>query len=403
MFFSPPTSGWEDLPLLEDVPTWDDAPSPRRNLVPPRTPATPQHNRRFHPYHPDARLPANVLLTPPSPSFNSPSHRFSSQIQNSITQALENGWAKSTLAGYSQHVTHFLAFCKQEEVPAALQFPADEFVLCAYAASDAGRVSASTIQNRLSGLKAWHNAHGATWNGGLRLQVVINGAKNLAPSSSKKPPRPPITVAMLQRLFDGLDLTKPLDAAVAACALLAFWGQCRLGELLSTSALDLSTTSKPARSHFNHSTRSIGSHTLALPRTKTNRNGEKVVLVPRSDSLDPISHVRSHLATSTLPSNLPLLAYSTPSGPRMLTKATFLARCNQVWMASGYPRTTGHSFRIGGTTELLTSGVPPDVVKSMGRWSSDSFLRYWRDLETIAPLHARNAYRKKPGRSSGGI
>ena len=101
--------------------------------------------------------------------------------------------------------------------------------------------------------------------------------------------------------------------------------------------------------------------------------------------------------------NLPLLAHSTPSGPRMLMKATFLARCNQIWTTSGYPGMTGHSFRIGGTTELLTSGIPPDVVKSIGRWSSDSFLRYWRDLETTAPLHARNAYRKKPGRSSGGI
>jgi hypothetical protein len=208
---------------------------------------------------------------------------------------------------------------------------------------------------------------------------------------------------MLQQLFDGLDLTKPLDAAVAACALLAFWGQCRLGELLSTSSSDLSTTSRPARSHFTHSTRSIGTHTLALPRTKTNRNGEKVVLTPRSDSLDPISRVRSHFTANNLPDNLPLFAYATPSGPRMLTKAAFLSRCNQVWTAAGYPRTTGHSFRIGGTTELLTSGVPPDVVKSMGRWSSDSFLRYWRDLETIAPLHARNAYRKKVGRSSGGI
>jgi hypothetical protein len=320
-----------------------------------------------------------------------------------MTQALENGWAKSTLAGYARHVTHFLNFCKQERVPAALQFPADEFVLCAYAASDVGHVSASTIQNRLSGLKAWHNAHGAPWNGGLRLQVIINGAKNLTPSSSKKPPRPPITIAMLQLLFDGLDLTNPIDAAVAACALLAFWGQCRLGELLSSSTSDLSTTSRPSRSQFTHSSRSMGSYTLALPQTKTNRSGEKIVLVPRPNSLDPVSHIRVHLSTSKLPENLPLLAYSTPSGPRMLTKATFLARCNQIWSASGYPRTTGHSFRIGGTTELLISGVPPDVVKIMGRWSSDSFLRYWRDLETIAPLHMCRVRHKNPGYPSGGI
>jgi hypothetical protein len=320
-----------------------------------------------------------------------------------MAQALENGWAKSTLAGYARHVTHFLDFCKREQVPSALQFPADEFVLCAYAASDVGLVSASTIQNRLSALKAWHNAHGAPWNGGLRLQVVTNGTKNLAPSSSKKPPRPPVTVAMLQRLFDGLDLTKPLDAAVAACASLAFWGQCRLGELLPPSASDLSTTARPARSHFAHSSRSMGSYTLDLPQMKTSRSGEKVVLVPRSDSLDPISHVHTHLSTSKLDRNLPLFAYSTPSGPRALSKAAFLTRCNQIWTASGFPRTTGHSFRIGGTTELLVSGVPPDVVKTMGRWSSDSFLRYWRDLETIAPLHMRRVRRQAPGRSSGGI
>jgi len=159
MFFSLPTSGWEDLPLLEDVPTWDDTPSPQYDLVTPYTPATPHRKCCFHPYHLDAHSPANALFTPPSPSFGSPSHRFSSQVQNSIMQALENGWAKSTLAGYSHHVTHFLTFCKQEQVPAALQFPADEFVLCAYVASDAGRISASTIQNWLSGLKAWHNAH----------------------------------------------------------------------------------------------------------------------------------------------------------------------------------------------------------------------------------------------------
>ena len=33
---------------------------------------------------------------------------------------------------------------------------------------------------------------------------------------------------------------------------------------------------------------------------------------------------------------------------------------------NGLPGSSGHSFRIGGTTELLISGVPPDVVKMMG-------------------------------------
>ncbi|KIK32047.1 hypothetical protein CY34DRAFT_40586, partial [Suillus luteus UH-Slu-Lm8-n1] len=69
-----------------------------------------------------------------------------------------------------------------------------------------------------------------------------------------------------------------------------------------------------------------------------------------------------------------------------LTKRKFLLVCNSVWGAHGLPRISGHCFRIGGTTELLLRNVPPHIVKVMGRWSSDSFLRYWRNLEHIAPL-----------------
>ena len=36
----------------------------------------------------------------------------------------------------------------------------------------------------------------------------------------------------------------------------------------------------------------------------------------------------------------------------------------------------GHGIRIGATLEYLLRGVPFDIVKSIGRWSSDSFLLY---------------------------
>ncbi|KIM43643.1 hypothetical protein M413DRAFT_25971 [Hebeloma cylindrosporum] len=105
MFLSPPTSGWEDIPLLEEAIIWDSVPSSQRDLAPLHTPATPRCASRFHLYCSNTQSVANTLLTPPSPSFNSPMHRFSTCIQNSISQALENGWAKSTLSGYLRHVT----------------------------------------------------------------------------------------------------------------------------------------------------------------------------------------------------------------------------------------------------------------------------------------------------------
>ena len=217
----------------------------------------------------------------------------------------------------------------------------------------------------------------------------------MTPTSSKKPPQLPITTGMLKLLIDNLDLTQPMDATIAACAVLAFWRQCCLGKLLSSSSSDLSTVSKPARSHLTHSLHSPDSHTIFLPWTKIEWDGEKIILIPQSKELDPALHLKSHLAMSKLTSHFPLLTFSTPSGPCMLTKPAFLTRCNQVWSTLGYPHITGHSFHIGGTTEFLTTGFPPDVIKIMSCWSSDSFLHYWRDLESIAPLHACKIHHQK--------
>ncbi|CAG8711629.1 17545_t:CDS:1, partial [Cetraspora pellucida] len=38
----------------------------------------------------------------------------------------------------------------------------------------------------------------------------------------------------------------------------------------------------------------------------------------------------------------------------------------------------GHSFRAGGTTELVLRGVQLPLIQKIGRWSSDTFYRYIR-------------------------
>ena len=69
----------------------------------------------------------------------------------------------------------------------------------------------------------------------------------------------------------------------------------------------------------------------------------------------------------------------------------FLARCNQVWRDAGLLELSGHCFRIGGATELLLRGTPPDVVAVQGRWKSKAFLDYWRRIESILPLFLTNS------------
>ena len=65
-----------------------------------------------------------------------------------------------------------------------------------------------------------------------------------------------------------------------------------------------------------------------------------------------------------------------------------MGMCNKVWGKDGIQRITGHSSRIGGTTAFLMAGVYSDIVRKMGRWSSDAFLRYWRNVNGIFEMHA---------------
>jgi hypothetical protein len=349
----------------------------------------------------DTPLPAH--LDPPPISFdrtllfdvNNDSQLLSPRSKRHVTQAIKNGWAHSTVKRYSGSIDQFIHFCDVEGVPNHLRFPADEFVLCAFAASSVGIHSRSTPRNRLSALKAWHIAHNMEWKGSSRLRYILNGVHNLAPRSSRRPPRPPINATMLSQLVQRLDLNSPLDVAVAACATTAFWGQCRLGELLPSSPSNLLSVPFPARSGFKKSSRNPHAYIIHLPRTKTHRHGQDIVLVDQQPLINPILLLERHLRVNDIPNDIHLFSYISPQGLSSLTKPIFLRRCNQIWHTLGYPKTTGHCFRIGGTTELLIAGTPPDVVKVTGRWSSDSFLRYWRSLDDIAPQYIRRLHTRK--------
>ncbi|KAF8797780.1 hypothetical protein BYT27DRAFT_7124729, partial [Phlegmacium glaucopus] len=68
---------------------------------------------------------------------------------------------------------------------------------------------------------------------------------------------------------------------------------------------------------------------------------------------------------------------------RPLTHTEFLKCINAVTAELGIDSLKGHGIRIGATLEYLLRGVPFDVVKSIGRWSSEAFLVYLRQHAVI--------------------
>ena len=159
--------------------------------------------------------------------------------------------------------------------------------------------------------------------------------------------------------------------------------------LPSSTSLPASTT-LPLHSGFKRSVCNPQACILHLPHTKTHTHGEDIVIVDQDEPINPILLLKSQIRINDIPKDGFLFSYRDANILITLTKSLFLDRCNNIWHSLGHPHFTGHSFHIGGTTELLIAGIPPDVVRVTGRWSSESFLHYWRSSEEIAPHYITN-------------
>jgi hypothetical protein len=143
--------------------------------------------------------------------------------------------------------------------------------------------------------------------------------------------------------------------------------------------------------HIAESTAENGACNLHLPWSKTQKARGDDVWIPRQEApLDPIHAIHKHFIKNKLSIDHPIAAYRDIHGNIVtLTRSRFVRRINEILRNTkmGYPRISGHCFRIGGTTFYLVSGVPPDMVKKFGRWRSQAFLEYWRCLDYLGAMH----------------
>ncbi|KAE9394196.1 hypothetical protein BT96DRAFT_943354 [Gymnopus androsaceus JB14] len=291
-------------------------------------------------------------------------------MDSSITAATQNRKLRN--------VGEFLNWADSAGLDQQDVLPPAEATLCNFAASFAGRLAGATVKAKISAVKGWVARRGMQWKGRVNLGRVVSGVERRAPASSFRKERDSVEEDHLRLLHEGLDLSGKCgkDRAIAAAAKALFAGQMRAGEPLGSS---------PALSDFDHNTfptvgdllppNNTGEHILCLPKTKTPQSrGEKVILVSKAGRTCPNCAFRHHLQVNHLGSKHPLMAYQNEHNKlAILMKSNFLAHCNDIWSSKGLLRMTGHCFRIGGTTHLLISGVPPDVVKALRRWKSHAF------------------------------
>lgn len=158
-------------------------------------------------------------------------------------------------------------------------------------------------------------------------------------------------------------------------------------EICPRTEKNFDLTRFPTWNHFGYPS-NTGTRSLHLPRTnRGGSKGEMVTVTRQVSRYDHIAALENHARVNEPNITEPIAAFRNSSGSFLgLTLRRLLRRISPILKQNNLPRITGHCFRIGDTTNLLLQGIPPDVVKLLGRWTSDSFLRYWRSLELIAPM-----------------
>ncbi|KAF9536327.1 hypothetical protein CPC08DRAFT_745505 [Agrocybe pediades] len=230
--------------------------------------------------------------------------------------------------------------------------PADNVLILNFISSCAGAYS----------VRAWHILHAA-----------LEGASKLAPPQSRRPKRKPFTPTILSQIHEHFDMTSSLDVAVFASA--------RVGEFTLPNLKAFNPTKHVKVSDVSHSTDRQGNPVtrFRLPHTKCSPTGEDVFWAAQSGVTNPESAFQTHITLNKpLPHEFLFSWNNTANQRRPLTRTKFLERVNKAVTAAGLEPLQGHGLRIGAVLEYLLRGVPFDVVRVIGRWSSDAFILYLR-------------------------
>ncbi|CAG8649671.1 8896_t:CDS:2, partial [Dentiscutata erythropus] len=215
-------------------------------------------------------------------------------------------------------------------------------------------VSPPTITSYLSALKFHYTRNSYDWMPVRHDSLIREMLKTIEANHRHKPVRQKmhITRTHLHGIRRNLNLEDTNDLLFWTVALTAFYGIARLGELLPDGKSDGNKVPQLRALKFEN-TNSATFATIQLARTKNHKS-----------------------AIRTTPNYAPgnELLFVKPDGA-YATKRWFRKKLQSILPNADV---SGHSFRAGGTTELVMRGVQPIMIQKIGRWNSDAFYRYIR-------------------------
>jgi hypothetical protein len=306
-----------------------------------------------------------------------------------IGDVLVHAWAESTRETYGSGLLAFHVFCDARGISERDRSPATHILLSAFISAMAGAYSGKTIANYLYGVRAWHILHGSPWHlNEMEMDALLKAAVSVTPPSSKRKKRHPYTTEFITSILGQLIPTDPFDAAVASCLTTIFYTAARTGEFTVRTLTSFNPASHVKPSDVTQIADRNGLETtnFHIPCTKASLEGEDVYWARQNGPTDPESAWANHVRVNSPPPDGHLFAFRFKKGYRPMTRSKFLSRLTAAAVSAGLNPIQSHGIRIGATLEYLLRGIPFDVVKVKGRWSSEAFTLYLtKHAQILAP------------------
>ena len=206
------------------------------------------------------------------------------------------------------------------------------------------------------------------------VQKLIAGATRVTPPA---PPRLPITIIILHRLLEAVDLHikhyyhRPL---LKAMFVTSFFGLMRMGEVTMSKHGEVPL-------QMNQLQLSQSKFIISISQFKHNSKLKPVdIIFPRSQdvSMCPVVLMSSYLLLRGFQPG-PIFSYPSLSP---IKRSFFYSKLNFLLQSIGcdVDRYQSHSFRIGGASYFAELGYTDSQIRLLGRWDSNAFIRYIRDI-----------------------
>ena len=327
------------------------------------------------------------LLYPGSLSLSHSLHHPSisdEHLRGSVQRYLHASLAPSTRRTYQVGVKHFLTFTLMHGLvgPSNPLLPASEITLMYFASHLANTVSYETVKLYLVAVQDLHRELNfpLKLNDMHRLQKVLTGIKRLTPTKRLDCFPLPLQFSIL--FTPTLNLNFPI-----IWTMLCFgrpsplpFGLLRFSEFTCSGPFDPSihlSSNDITLVPNSHSPSHMLVH-IKQSKTVPFRQGHTITIAESWSPICSVMVMKDYLFQAQPPSSHPLFAFVQPR--QWLTRKNLTTELRTILQHCGLPANNfySHSFRIGAATTAAKAGLPPWLIKVLGRWSSDCYERYIR-------------------------